>query len=373
MSAADPATNSIAGGVSNTTNTLLLSTLAIVPLATYTLLVTTLGLLGNTLVVYSSVRYNAIQLDKVSVLLVQNLAVADLLYILCNVLPSAITYLAGRYILGSGYCFVNAVIAFIPGSVNTLTILALTGYRLLIVVYPYRAITLLRARVMVGVTWVLSLAPVSVALAYESEAVFVRTYAACVSDVYENKDAFVVVTLCLGGIIMLPILGTTVINAILCAISISLKRRSRNKRKHQASIQLAVPLPKGTRLLQTHQLRSSSSVAVGLKPKKKNNPLTTVCLLSGCFLATWTPYVIYVIWKTKDPNVPPLLELVAFHAIQLNAVCNPILYTMTNQRFGRYVVELVRGFVPRCGSETKPWVASITGNSVTYNCSPADQ
>ena len=362
-------------------NTLLLSSAAIVPLATYTLLITVLGLLGNTLVVYSSVRYNAIQLDKVSVLFVQNLAVADLIYIFCNVLPSAITYLTRRYVLGSSYCFINAVLTFIPGSVNTLTILALTAYRLLIVLYPYRAISRARARVLVGLTWLLALFPVVVALAYKSNSVFVRTYAACVADVYENKEAGVVVTLCLGTMIVLPVLGTTVINAILCAISISLKKGARRRRKAQERVQNGADSSNqgqtggggggGGGLLK--QLRSGSLQMTPAKQKKKNSPLITVCLLSGCFVASWTPYIIYVLWKTKDPNVSPLLELFAFHAIQLNSVCNPILYTMTNKRFGRYVKQFALGLVPSSfhGNRSLKWVVSVTGNSATYNCSPA--
>ena len=351
-------------------NTLLLNTLAVVPLATYTLLVTTVGLLGNSLVIYSSIRYNAIQLDKVSVLFVQNLAVADLVYILCNVLPSAVTYIAGRYVLGSAYCFINAAITLIPGSVNTLTILALTAYRLLIVVSPYRAFTLLRARVIVGLTWLVACVPVAVVLAYESKSVFVRTYAACVSDVYERKEATAVVRLCLGSIIILPILGTTVINAILCTISISLKKKARARRKMNEGIQNELCPPNAGI---NHQELKSGSITQ-LKPKKKNNPLITVCILSGCFVASWTPYVIYVLWKTRDPGVPPLLELFAFHAIQLNAVCNPILYTMTNRRFGRYVKQLLRRFVPRCllakSCPNSHWAPSWTANSATFNVSP---
>ena len=122
-----------------------------------------------------------------------------------------------------------------------------------------------------------------------------------------------------------------------------------------------------------HQELKSGSITQ-LKPKKKNNPLITVCILSGCFVASWTPYVIYVLWKTRDPGVPPLLELFAFHAIQLNAVCNPILYTMTNRRFGRYVKQLLRRFVPRCllakSCPNSHWAPSWTANSATFNVSP---
>ena len=41
------------------------------PLLIYCLIATLLGLVGNVVVIYASVRYNAIKLDEVSLLLVQ--------------------------------------------------------------------------------------------------------------------------------------------------------------------------------------------------------------------------------------------------------------------------------------------------------------
>jgi hypothetical protein len=350
-------------------NTLLISTLAVIPLAAYTLFITTVGLLGNSLVVYSSVRYNAIQLDKVTVLFVQNLAIADLCYILCNVLPSAITYLLGRYVLGSTYCYINGVIALTPGSVNTLTILSLTSYRLLIVLSPYRAITIPCARVVVGLTWLFGVTPSLTVIAYRNTAVFVRTYAACVSDIYDNEDAFLAKVVLLVVIIILPILATTVINAILCAISVSLKRESRRRKKAQESLQ---NVASSCGVVHEHLL--GSNVPTTPKPKKKNRPILTVCLLSGCFVASWVPYSIYVVWKMRNPNVPSIVEILAFHGIQLNTVCNPILYTMTNRRFGRYVKQLARSLVSKCLEKPSLSfaVVSTNSNSTSTKFSPTD-
>ena len=67
-----------------------------IPLIIYDLLILSLGLLGNSTVVYSTLRYNAIKLDKISLIFVQNLAIADIFLALSGILPMWITYIAGR-------------------------------------------------------------------------------------------------------------------------------------------------------------------------------------------------------------------------------------------------------------------------------------
>eukprot|EP00116_Pleurobrachia_bachei_P002187 sb/3462449/ len=53
--------------------------------------ITLLGITGNSLIIYSSARYNAINLDEVSVKFVRNLAVGDLLYTVVGILPPCIS------------------------------------------------------------------------------------------------------------------------------------------------------------------------------------------------------------------------------------------------------------------------------------------
>ena len=73
----------------------------IIPLGIYSFIVTVFGIFGNGTVIYASIRYNAINLDKITVLFIRNLAVADILYTLCDILSQTITFIAGRWVLGS--------------------------------------------------------------------------------------------------------------------------------------------------------------------------------------------------------------------------------------------------------------------------------
>jgi hypothetical protein len=55
------------------------------------------------------------------------------------------------------------------------------------------------------------------------------------------------------------------------------------------------------------------------------------------FTLSWTPYFIFLIWKGVNSDIPSTVEQVALCCIMINSFCNPILYTMTNRRFGRFV------------------------------------
>ena len=80
-------------------------------------------------------------MDRISVLLVQNLAVADFLYTVGTILPSAVSYIVGKYVLGNVYCFISAQTSFIPAQANTFIVLAITSYRLHLLRYPLGGIT----------------------------------------------------------------------------------------------------------------------------------------------------------------------------------------------------------------------------------------
>ena len=88
-------------------------------LGMYCTTATVLGIIGNSIVIYSSVRYSAVKLDRISLIFTQHLALADILYILLVVFPRCTTFFAGQYVFGTGYCFLTAQLAVFPGTVNT--------------------------------------------------------------------------------------------------------------------------------------------------------------------------------------------------------------------------------------------------------------
>lgn len=71
-------------------------------LATYCFLAMVLALLGNTIVLFASMKHKAIKLDRVSVVLIRNIAIADVAYAFCVILQVGLSLLTNTWPYGDG-------------------------------------------------------------------------------------------------------------------------------------------------------------------------------------------------------------------------------------------------------------------------------
>ena len=93
----------------------------------YNVFVVLVGILGNLVVLYSSLQHQAIKLDPVSLMFVHTLAVSDILLTLTMFLPMLVTLLWRRWVLGPGLCYLVAFLATPPLINEVLTILLISG------------------------------------------------------------------------------------------------------------------------------------------------------------------------------------------------------------------------------------------------------
>jgi MFS family permease len=197
-----------------------------------------------------------------------------------------------------------AQVGIIPVSANTLTVLAITGYRLKVLMNPFAETSTKSAKIGIAVIWGIAFIPTIIFAAYHSKSEFHEENGRCLSDIYDNDAARIPVMMCVGLIVLLPLFAITFFNVILSCIAI---RYSRRRAEEQTNYRA----------------------------------LVMVCFLSGLFIVSWTPYVVFTFLKMKSPSVPAALDLLAFHCIFINSFGNPILYTITNKRFGEYVKGLL--------------------------------
>ena len=106
----------------------------------YTSLISISSLIGDTLILVGSSRYNAIKLHKIMVVFIQHIAVADLAFSLFKALPGAVSLAANDWILGRFLCFAAYYATYISALAMCLHISALALAKLLIVRDPLRAI-----------------------------------------------------------------------------------------------------------------------------------------------------------------------------------------------------------------------------------------
>ena len=77
------------------------------------MLVFVLGILGNAIVLYATIKHKAIRLDAMSIWLIQNLAATDFMNAGIMVLPAAVNNLCGNtWVFGSVLCEINAVVKY---------------------------------------------------------------------------------------------------------------------------------------------------------------------------------------------------------------------------------------------------------------------
>ena len=298
------------------------STSQFVLLGIYCIVATALSLLGNGTVLYASLRYNAIDLDRITVFLVQNLTIADILVTFFKLIPATITVCVGKWMLGDIYCFIAAQLHFIPLCANNFIILAITAYKLRMVTRPFSIISKPAVKATIGGIWIFALTPTSVSLAFESTSEFIPGTGTCSTSLYQNESAELPVAVLAVVFVLLPLCLIIAGNVILAAVAI----------------------------------RSASRLE-----EKNCKAIVTVCSLCGLLFVSWIPWAVDTFVIMAYPDHPMVLTIINVYIYFLSTFGNPIIYCLTNKRFGRYVRRMWCGIF--CGREIERPRSSVYHNS----------
>ena len=107
----------------------------------YRILLSVSTLIGDTLILVGSIRYNAIKLHKIIVIFIQHMAVADILTIIFSIIPGAVSLEANEWVLEKWTCYLTYFFNDSLAAVQCLITGAIAMSKLLIVKYPLRAIS----------------------------------------------------------------------------------------------------------------------------------------------------------------------------------------------------------------------------------------
>ena len=135
----------------------------------YNLFIVISSLIGDTTILFATIKYNAVKLHKVIVAIIQHLAVCDLLQSLLRVTPIIISLVADHWILGQFMCVLQEQIS----SIGVVSTVLLTSYlalaKALTIKFPLkaRAWTKRTAHKISGFIWTLCLvSPPQITLFY---------------------------------------------------------------------------------------------------------------------------------------------------------------------------------------------------------------
>ena len=107
----------------------------------YRILLSVSTLIGDTLILVGSIRYNAIKLHKIIVIFIQHMAVADIMVTMFGIIPGAVSLEVNEWILGKSTCYLIYFFNDCLAAVQCLITGAFAMSKLLIVKYPLRAIS----------------------------------------------------------------------------------------------------------------------------------------------------------------------------------------------------------------------------------------
>eukprot|EP00116_Pleurobrachia_bachei_P005487 sb/3465749/ len=279
------------------------------------LICSTTGLLGNGLVLYSSLRYDSIKLDHISLIFLQNLALADFLNTALIILPTFITYTAGRWLFGSVFCDFQLWSGYITATVNILTVISIACHRLRVLLSPLRVQSAWTAKLVVICVWVVSpVIPVVSVLWHGMEVGFYPLVGWC--SLIVTPDNALLVGILIAIVVVIPLCLITTLNVII--LFLALRHTTRN----QSGV--------------ASQQRSG-----GISGSKALITTTSLC---GLFALSWAPYIgVYVVGVALPGRITigGELNLTAAVFLWFAVVGNPVLYTVTNRRFACYVRALV--------------------------------
>ena len=128
-------------------------------LAGYYLFVITSSFIGDTIILIASIKYKAFKLHKVITVIIQHIAVCDLMVSVAEVLPKVISISAGEWVLGRflSYLLFYLKLFFMVSSL--LLICTMTTSKVLLLEYPLRlgATSSNRAHVICVASWLAAL------------------------------------------------------------------------------------------------------------------------------------------------------------------------------------------------------------------------
>ena len=125
----------------------------------YNTLIILSSLIGDTIILIATTKYHAIKLHRIIVVMVQHLAVTDLLLTLFKVLPMTVSLVTNSWVLGGLLCCLNPLVGWLCNPVTIFLTCFLATSKLLIVKHPLRALTWSKkeAQIACVVVWVVCL------------------------------------------------------------------------------------------------------------------------------------------------------------------------------------------------------------------------
>jgi hypothetical protein len=307
-----------------------LSNLERTALVVWSLSVSLVSVTGNIIVLVSSLKYKAIHLDKVSMVLIRNLCAADLSYVI-YILLTVGNIVRGEYLYGDFLCYWSYCFALSLTATEMGLICGLNVSKLITLHNPLRARQRKTntGRMIAAVVWILSFG--------WSLTVRVYNYRTGEITAYFNASSFQ----------CFPIIHTELAGALV-----------------KVSGVIYNLLPTLVLLVSTTWLFCFVNKTTGVH----KHTVLTLALVSGVFLLAYGPYSAAVLLYSRLQDNPRFITYfrVAVFSPYLNYAANPIIYFLTLRSFREFVQKKMIRLLPsskRRHTRVVPITSSTSGSN----------
>ena len=267
------------------------------------------GLTGNGIVAYGSIKHNAIQMDRVSVMFIENLAITDMLLTLVLFVPAFITLAAKRWIYGDLFCVVSAFIfRYLPMQNEISIICAMSVYRLWILKMPqaYRdSFSTRKVRLLMVLLFLVSLVPGTCMffMDHSHRAVFHAKFVSCAPGILSETTQNGFILVMAGLFVGIPLIICIGTNSLIIYNVIYSAKQIGTRTYHKSVVML----------------------------------LLYICI---AFILSHFAFFLKIGVIAMGYTVPDWFENLALYMISVNVVGNPVIYTAKNEHFRQYVKTL---------------------------------
>lgn len=273
----------------------------------YHTLITVLGLTGNTVVLYGTHRYHAMNIDSVSMVFVKFLAGTDLVITVLSCVPMWVAMVKGGWMLGDQLCLFLGYVVYIPGIAEVFIILEFTFCKLMLLKYPMATlgglVTAHRLGLVFTATYLLAALQTCGTAVLSGGVHYIPEEYSC-NVVRTHPDFRVYGALSVIFVSFLPPAFMMMINTALLWLA--------------------------------HKIQNSDTPGC--------RAIVMTIAISWIYILSVIPKGVFNIYLALNPTTKPPIWAAIFQkeVFFLNTVCNPLVYTAANLKFRSFVMRRLK-------------------------------
>ena len=265
------------------------------------------SLIGDSIILIATIKYKAIKLHKLVVIVMQHMAVCDLIQTVFRVFPITLALISDRWVVGELLCHVQESVSWVCGSVTMLLTCAMTTLKLITVKYPLRAWPTRIGHKICAYLWLLEL--------------FLCTPALVVTLLYTRDTIyFSYIEYDCNYNILSPSLPTWYTWYSVISVAV-------------VSILSCTTLLVTSVLLLIVASRAASRHGETLRWEG----VTTVLLTVGVFFISFLPFSVWIVTSLQGVKYSNTSIRVMYHLANLNVMANFFVYSLTVRSFRHFL------------------------------------